>query len=104
MAVMTTTFVPSGMQGPVENDAVALVVIGTAVILPYIKVVDGRAEKELSDIVERVRPGIRDSITSPMNRPLDKRNMQTIIVRVCNGRVLAVVAKIRIRAAAVVIS
>ena len=42
------------MYVAVQNKALALVVIGSAVVLPNVEIVDRRAEKEFSDIVERL--------------------------------------------------
>jgi len=42
------------MYVAVKHKALALVVIGSGIVLPNVEIVDGRAEKEFSDIVERL--------------------------------------------------
>lgn len=54
-----------GVDGAVENDAVALVIVGAAAILGDVEVVDGRAEEELADIVDGLGPGVGDAIAPP---------------------------------------
>jgi hypothetical protein len=42
------------MYVAVKNKALALVVTGSGVVLPNVEIVDRRAEKEFSNIVERL--------------------------------------------------
>lgn len=100
---------PGGVRGAhrrmnraVENEAMALVIVGAAVILPDVEVVNGRAEEEFAHVVERLRIRVRDPIAPPANGPLDERNVESIVVRIGQRRVLAVVAVGEIRAASVV--
>ena len=79
-----------------------LIVVGTAVILPDVEVVDRGAEEELANVVESLRLGVRDAIAAPAHGPLHKRNMQPVVVRIRQRGVLAVVAEVGIGAASVV--
>ena len=92
------------MNRAVENQTVPLIVIGTAVVPPDVVVVDGGAEEELADIIERLRIGVGNAVAAPFHGPLDKRNVQTIVVGVGQRRILAIVAESRIRPASVVAS
>ena len=92
-----------GVNRAVEHQAVALIVVGAAIVLPDIEIVDRRAEEELADIVERLRIRVGNTIAAPARRPLNKRDMQAVVVRIGERRILAVVAVVRIRTASIVV-
>jgi hypothetical protein len=84
-----TDSLPSGiplrqgrMDRAVENQAVALIVVGTAVVLPDVEIVDGRAEEELADVIEGLGIGIGNTKAGPCRRALHKRDVQAVIMRI----------------------
>src|SRR5438128_1293515 len=56
------------MDRAVKNKAVPLIVVGAAIILPDVEIVDRRTEKEPADIVESLGVGIGHSIASTTHR------------------------------------
>lgn len=93
-----------GVDRSVEHQPVALIVIGSAVVLPNIELVDRAAEKEFAYVVERFRIRVRDPIIAPAHGPLHERNMQAVIVRIRERRILAVISVVRVRAASIIAS
>src|SRR5215471_19270732 len=91
------------MNCAIEDQPMALIIIGPAVVLPDIEIVDWRTEEEFANVVERFGIGVRNPIMPPSCRPLHERNMQAVIMRICEWRILAVVAISRVRAASVVV-
>src|SRR5262249_16666909 len=85
------------MDRPIKNKAMPLIIVRSTIVLPNIEIVDWRTEEELSDVVERLGIGVRDAVVSPTRRPLDKRNMHAIVIRIGAGRILAVVRRVRSR-------
>src|SRR5690242_885957 len=90
------------MDGSIKDQAVALVVVGAAAVFCNVEVVDRRAEEKLANIVDRLRPVIRNAIASPWGWLLPERDGEAVVVGVCRGAVLLVVAEGRIRAASIV--
>src|SRR3981189_1144407 len=86
----------------VEDQAMPLVVVGPSVILPDVVVVDRRAEEEFTHIVQGLRVSVGDTVVSPANGPLQIGDVQAIVMRIGQGRVLAVVRVVRVRTASVV--
>src|SRR5215510_14918791 len=80
----------------------ALIVIRTSIIAPDVEIIDGRAEEELANIVQRLGKGVGDAIAPPSHGPLQEGYVQSVIMRIGKRRVLTVVRVIRIRTAPIV--
>jgi hypothetical protein len=85
------------VDGAVEDDALALVVVGATAVLGDVEVIDGRAEEELADIVDGLRPGVGDAVASPARGALDEGDGEAVVVGVCGAAVLLVVAVGRVQ-------
>lgn len=59
------------IDGGVEDDAVTLVVVRSAAVHEEVEVVNGRAKKEFSNVVDGFGPGVGDSHGTPRNGPLE---------------------------------
>ena len=92
------------MDGAVENKTMPLIVIGPAIILPDVEIVDRRAEEELSHIVQSLRVRVRDTIIPPARRALHEGNMQAVVMGIGERRILTVVPVVGIRPASIVAS
>src|ERR1700744_3181667 len=64
-----------------------LVVVRAAAVHSKIEVIDGRAEEELTHVVNAMRPRIGDAGRSPRYRPLDEAHLQAIEVGIEDGAV-----------------
>src|SRR5207244_3800996 len=93
-----------GMDAAIEDDAVPLVVIAPAIVVPDVVKIDGRAEEKLTHVVERLRPGVGDGVVSPSRGPLHKGDVHSVIARIGSRRVLAIVGIARVWPASVVIA
>ena len=60
------------VNGAIEDEAVALVVVGAAAVLGDVEVVDRGAEEELADVVDGLRPVCRRCDSSPARGALRK--------------------------------
>src|SRR5690242_5920398 len=92
------------MNRSIEDQAMPLIIVRTSVVLPDIKVVNRRTEKKLTHIIERFRICVRNAVVPPSRRPLNKRHMQSVVVRVRKRRVLAVIGVSGVRTASIVVA
>src|SRR5258706_498862 len=91
------------MNCSVEDNAVPLVIVGPSIVPPNIGVVDGRTEKEFTRVTQGLRVCVRNAVVSPANRPLQEGYVESVIVRVRQRGVLAVIREGKVGTAAVVI-
>src|SRR6185503_4715642 len=71
-----------GLDSAVEYEAMPLVVIGEAIVLPDVRWIDGRAEEEFAYVIQRLGPGVGDAVISPPHRPPQQGDMKAVIVGV----------------------
>ena len=94
----------AALRRAVDDQPMALVVVGASPVLREIGRIDRRAEEDFADVVHRLRQRVRHAIVPQPVRALRQRHVQAVIVRVADRRVLAVVGVDRIRPAAVVVA
>ena len=61
LAEQGRALVQGSVQGAVDDDAVALVVVGEAAVFAEVVVVDRRGEEELADVVDRLGPSVGEA-------------------------------------------